>query len=70
MGIVREFDHQSEVSNIMNHMAIHNPQILQSYLIEIIGETIECQGNQVRRIAAKEIVKRDSLIAIPKMVPT
>jgi hypothetical protein len=62
VGTVRKYDHQSEASNIMNDMAIHNPRTLQSCLIETIGETVECQGNRVRRIAAKEIVKRDSLI--------
>jgi hypothetical protein len=62
VGTVRKYDHQNEALNIMNDMAIHNPQILHSYLIETIGETVECQGTRVRRIAAEEIVKRDSLI--------
>jgi hypothetical protein len=39
-----------------------NPQILQSYLIEIIGKTVEYQGTRITRIAAKEILKRDILI--------
>jgi hypothetical protein len=69
MGIEREFDHHSEASNVMNDMALLNPQILQSYLIEIIGETVECQGTLVRRIAAKEIVKRGSLICNSKDGP-
>jgi hypothetical protein len=46
----------------MNDMVLLNPQILQSYLIEIIGETVVCQETRVTRIAAKEIVKHDTLI--------
>jgi hypothetical protein len=62
MGIEYEFDHHGEGSNIMNDMALLNPRVLQSYLIEIIGETVECQGARVTRIAAKEIVKCDTLL--------
>jgi hypothetical protein len=62
MGIAREFDHHSEASNIINDIALLNPQILQSYLIEIIGKTVEYQGTRVTCMAAKEIVKRDILI--------
>jgi len=51
---------------MMDDMTIHNTQIPQSYLTEIIGETVECQGTRVKRIAAKEIVKRDSLICNAK----
>jgi hypothetical protein len=51
-----------EVSNIMYDIAIDYPQILGNYLIEIIGETLERQGTRVRRIGAKEIIKRDNII--------
>jgi hypothetical protein len=46
----------------MNDTVIHNPEILQNYLIEIIGETVESQGSRVRRIAAKEIDNRYNII--------
>jgi hypothetical protein len=46
----------------MHDIAIDQPQILRNLLIDIIGETVECQGTQIRRIAAREIVKRDKIM--------
>jgi hypothetical protein len=46
----------------MYDIAIDQPQILRNLLIDIIGETVECQGTQIRRIAAREIVKRDKIM--------
>ena len=50
----------------MNDIIIRTSQILQSHLIDIIGEAVEHQSNQVRRLAAKEIIKRDDIIYFPK----
>jgi hypothetical protein len=46
----------------MYDIAVDQPQILRNLLINIIGETVECQGTQIRRIAASEIVKRDKIM--------
>ncbi len=50
----------------MRNPQIHCARILQCHLIDIIGETVERQKTPVRRIAAKEIIKRDSIIYYPK----
>jgi hypothetical protein len=55
-----------ETSNMLTDLAIRWPQVLQSYLIEIIGEIVERQETRIRRIAAKEIIKRDNIIYCPK----
>lgn len=57
---------KGEASNIVKNIAIHCPQILQSHLLEIIGETVERQGTRVKRIAAKEIIKLDPILYYPK----
>ena len=46
----------------MHDIAIHHLQILRNHLTEIIGETVECKGTRIRRIAAREIVKRDRVM--------
>jgi hypothetical protein len=57
---------KAEASDIMNNIAVHCPQILQNHLVEMIGETVERQGTRVKRIAAKEIIKRDPIPYYPK----
>ena len=51
---------------MMTDLAVRCPQILQSCLIEIIGETVARQESRIRRIAAKEIIKRDNIIYYPE----
>ena len=51
-----------EVSNIVRDVAVYDRQILRNLLTEIIGETVECKGTRIRRIAAREIVKRDKIM--------
>ena len=51
-----------EVSNIVHDIAVYDRQILRNLLIDTIGETVECKGTLIRRIAAREIVKRDKIM--------
>lgn len=46
----------------MYDATIQFSEILCNYLIETIGETVERQRTQIRRIAAKEIIKRDAIM--------
>jgi hypothetical protein len=46
----------------MHDIVIAQPKILRNLLINVIGETVECQGTQIRRIAAREIISRDKLM--------
>jgi hypothetical protein len=46
----------------MHDIVIDQPKILRNVLINVIGETVECQGTQIRRIAAREIISRDKLM--------
>lgn len=46
----------------MHDIVIDQPKILRNLLINVIGETVECQGTQIRRIAAREIISRDKLM--------
>ena len=40
----------------MLDVAFHHPELLLSYLIAIVGETVEGHGTRLRRMAAKEIL--------------
>ena len=55
-----------KVSNMVKNIAIHCLPVLQSHLINIIGETVERQDTRVKRIAAKQIIKLDSILYYPK----
>jgi hypothetical protein len=51
-----------EAANIMHDVSIQHPQIFRNYLIEIIGETVERRGTLIRRVAAREIIRRDHIM--------
>jgi len=59
---VCQFDLEVEAYNIMHDVAIHHPKILRNRLIEIIGEVVEGRGTRMRRIAAREIIRRDKIM--------
>lgn len=46
----------------MHDVSIQHQQIFRNYLIEIIGETVERLGTLIRRVAAREIIRRDRIM--------
>ena len=47
---------------MMHNVSIQHPQIFRNYLIENIGETVERRGTLIRRVAAREIIRRDHIM--------
>lgn len=45
---------------------LQRPEVLGNYLIEIIGETVQCQNTRIRRVAARQIIKLDCLLYYPQ----
>src|SRR5271167_4535041 len=50
----------------MNRTVLMHPEVLPNYQIEIIGEMVERQTTQIRRMVAKKIIRLDSLIFYPQ----
>jgi hypothetical protein len=50
----------------MDNSVLQHPEVLGNYQIEIIGDAVEHQSTQIRRMVAKQILKRDILIFFPQ----